>query len=323
MSKIFNSKTLPAMLLLGLTALNTAHAREATPGYWQDSYGNIVKNSYGECVRSSAWTPESATIVGCDGVTADTTPNYIRGQGSGLLAAIVMPSTAMFEFDKAELTESGKSTIESYRDKIVPELATAYAAVVVGHTDSTGDDDYNLKLSLKRAEAVRDYLVDTGADPDKLEVLGRGENDPIASNDTKEGRAENRRVEVLLLGEMRDLDTMVFPSVALFERRSWELTEGGVAYMEKERANAIEKFKRAAYVEIIGHTDDVGDDDYNQELSEKRAMSVYNYLAGTGMDVSMVVVKGMGEKSPIASNLTEEGRAQNRRVEVILLGRER
>ena len=232
-----------------------------------------------------------------------------------------MPSTALFAFDSSDLTAEGKKTIESYRQTLMPNLAEAYAGVVIGHTDSTGDAEYNQDLSQRRAKAVRDYLVNTGAPAEKLRVVGRGESEPIASNETKEGQAKNRRVEVIVIGEVRALDAMRFPSVTLFPRRSAELTPQGKQMLENQRNIARNQLARASYIEIIGHTDDVGDDAYNQDLSEQRALSVFNYLAEKGMDVSTVTVLGMGEQMPIASNNTPEGRAENRRVEILLLGR--
>jgi OOP family OmpA-OmpF porin len=64
-----------------------------------------------------------------------------------------------------------------------------------GHTDSIGSDAFNQTLSEKRAQAVKDYLVSKGVDPNRLTVKGMGEADPVATNDTPEGRAQNRRVE--------------------------------------------------------------------------------------------------------------------------------
>ena len=306
-----------------ILATSQLQARNDSPGYVEDSWGNIVRGGSGECVHTSSWKPALATIVGCDGVTLDAKVVTIPGESSGILAEIVMPSTALFAFDSAELTAQGKNTIEGYRETLMPELAEAYAGIIIGHTDSTGDAKYNQGLSLRRAEAVRDYLVKTGAPAEKLRVVGRGESEPTASNATPEGQAENRRVEVVVVGEVRALDAMRFPSVALFPRRSAELTAQGKQVLEKQRNTAREQMKRASYIEIIGHTDDVGDDDYNQDLSEQRAQNVFNYLAGTGMDVSKVVVMGMGETMPIASNSTPEGRTENRRVEVLLLGRQK
>jgi outer membrane protein OmpA-like peptidoglycan-associated protein len=191
----------------------------------------------------------------------------------------------------------------------------------VGHTDSSGDASYNQSLSLKRAESVADYLIANGTPENVVRAIGVGSAEPLVSNDTREGRAENRRVEIFVVADLRALDTMLFPSAALFERRSGSLTEQGLATLEKNRLVATDLLSRATYVEIVGHTDDVGDDAYNLALSLERAQSVSDYLVSKGLDPNKVVVTGMGESDPIASNSTPEGRAQNRRVEVLLLGR--
>jgi OOP family OmpA-OmpF porin len=91
--------------------------------------------------------------------------------------------------------------------------------------------------------------------------------------------------------------------------------------MEQNRAESRELLSRASYIEVVGHTDDVGDDAYNQELSEQRAAAVRDYLVETGVDASKIVTIGAGENSPVASNTTDEGRAENRRVDVLVLGR--
>ena len=66
---------------------------------------------------------------------------------------------------------------------------------ISGHTDSVGSDDTNIQLSQRRAEAVADYLVKAGISPEHLNAVGYGKTRPIASNDTEEGRAQNRRIE--------------------------------------------------------------------------------------------------------------------------------
>jgi OOP family OmpA-OmpF porin len=168
---------------------------------------------------------------------------------------------------------------------------------------------------------VSDYLVSTGVSAEKLREVGRGEEEPIASNDTAEGQAQNRRVEIIAIAEPRALDTIRFPSVALFPRRSAELTDQGKGLLEKNVRDAKEMLSRATYIEVVGHTDDVGDDAYNMELSAQRAESVRGYLVAAGVDSSKIVTVGAGERMPIASNKTDEGRAENRRVEVLVLGR--
>jgi len=305
-----------------VTAANVqAQSRGQAPGYAENPEGGIVRSGSGECVRTGSWKSDDANIVGCDGVMLDVVIQVTEGEPSGLVSVIAIPAATLFAFDKADVTDEGKEALEDWRKTLRPELSEAFGAVIIGHTDSTGDAEYNMGLSKRRAEAVRDYLVATGTEADKLRVIGRGKNEPIASNDTKEGQALNRRVEVIVIGEARALDSMLFPSVALFPRRSAELTPQGKELIEQNRETALALLSRASYVEIVGHTDDVGDDDYNQELSEQRAESMRNYLVETGLDPSIIVTRGAGEKMPITTNKTPEGRAENRRVEVLVLGR--
>ena len=193
--------------------------------------------------------------------------------------------------------------------------------LVVGHTDTSGDPAHNLDLSLRRAESVSDYLVSTGVPADKLRVIGRGSKEPMVSNDTLEGRKKNRRVDIVAVAEVRALDSMMFPSVALFERRSGTLSPKGIALLDENISKARELLSRASFIEVVGHTDDVGDNAYNMALSEERANSVRDYLVSIGLDPNKIVTTGMGESMPIASNSTPEGRAQNRRVQILTLGR--
>jgi outer membrane protein OmpA-like peptidoglycan-associated protein len=72
---------------------------------------------------------------------------------------------------------------------------------VEGHTDSVGSDDYNMQLSQRRAEAVRNYFIEQGVPQDAIEAHGFGKSQPVASNDTPEGRQQNRRVELVLSGD--------------------------------------------------------------------------------------------------------------------------
>jgi outer membrane protein OmpA-like peptidoglycan-associated protein len=99
-----------------------------------------------------------------------------------------------FDFNKATI----KSDSAAILDDAVATLnkASTVNVDVVGHTDSVGSESYNQKLSERRAEAVMGYLVDHGISASRLSSSGRGESEPVASNDTKEGRYENRRVEL-------------------------------------------------------------------------------------------------------------------------------
>jgi OOP family OmpA-OmpF porin len=108
---------------------------------------------------------------------------------------IATVGSANFDFDRAELKPSGRDVLEgavkTLRDN--PSLHV----VVEGHTDSVGSDAYNQRLSERRAKAVRDYLVRQGIDASRITTRGYGKSRPVASNDTAEGRAQNRRAEIV------------------------------------------------------------------------------------------------------------------------------
>ncbi|SAK80828.1 OmpA/MotB domain-containing protein [Caballeronia catudaia] len=109
---------------------------------------------------------------------------------------VVLDGQTNFAFDSAALTPKAKVIL----DKIVSESqGTKLASVTVeGYTDSTGRDAYNVSLSQRRAQSVLDYLKGRGLDASNFSVKGYGKANPIASNATAAGRAENRRVEVTL-----------------------------------------------------------------------------------------------------------------------------
>ena len=105
-------------------------------------------------------------------------------------------ASALFDFDKATLKPEGKASLDAVGDKIQSKGATVVDVDVIGHTDSIGSEEYNQQLSLRRATSVKDYIVSKGVDASIIDVSGKGESQPVADNSTKEGRAQNRRVEV-------------------------------------------------------------------------------------------------------------------------------
>ena len=109
-------------------------------------------------------------------------------------------NAVLFDFDKAVLKPEGKEAIKSYREEARSKLSRADKVIITGHTDNKGTAAYNKKLSLRRANSVRDYLVSLGVDAKKLVVRGEGLSKPVADNKTEEGRAQNRRVEIEVVG---------------------------------------------------------------------------------------------------------------------------
>lgn len=127
------------------------------------------------------------------------------------------------------------------------------------------------------------------------------------------GDAEVRRV-----GEGIVID---FKEKVLFGFDRSDLTPNATTNLDK-LVNVLQKYPDTD-IEVIGHTDNKGTDEYNQGLSERRANSVSTYLRNHGVSSSRLTTKGMGETDPIATNDTEEGRAQNRRVEFVITANEK
>ena len=120
----------------------------------------------------------------------------IEVQREGDVIQLIMPGNITFATDSAQIASSFYAPLNN--------LATSFRSYnqnsieVVGHTDSTGAHSYNMSLSQRRAQSVADYLLAQGVDATRLSTRGMGPDQPIASNDNAEGRAQNRRVEVTL-----------------------------------------------------------------------------------------------------------------------------
>ena len=190
-----------ASIAAGLLFANTAIAHEA--GIANDSYvgaagggGHYITDSSGNCVRTGSWKVEDMTVdCGAEPPMAEAPPAP-PPPAAPTYESMNLNASALFDFNKATLKPEGKAALDDVGDKIQSKGATVVDIDVVGHTDSIGSEEYNQGLSLRRATSVKDYIVSKGVDPSIIDVSGKGESQPVADNSTKEGRAQNRRVEV-------------------------------------------------------------------------------------------------------------------------------
>jgi OOP family OmpA-OmpF porin len=170
----------------------------ANAAYVGDSSKHYITDSSGRCVRTSSWTPETATKE-CD---PELFPEVAEAPPAPppppmpVYEKHTVSATALFDFDKAVLKPAGKEAIHGIDEEIKASKTKVIDINVVGYTDSIGTEEYNQQLSVRRANAVKDYMVSEGVDPGIIDVKGMGEADPVASNATAEGRAQNRRVEI-------------------------------------------------------------------------------------------------------------------------------
>jgi len=116
-------------------------------------------------------------------------------QGEGII--VKFDSGILFDVDKTDLKSAAKSNIANLSTSLNKNPQTNI--LIVGHTDNTGSDDHNMDLSIRRAEAVKSYIVSAGVSGSRLSTQGKGESEPIADNTTADGRAQNRRVEIAIV----------------------------------------------------------------------------------------------------------------------------
>lgn len=155
------------------------------------------------CWRDSSWTPDTAN-QNCDGAVVQGTEvvTIIQQdvvQPTPTSQKVQYSADTFFDFDKATLKPAGKQALDELIRRM-GGMQSIEVVVATGYTDSTGPAAYNEKLSLRRAESVKAYMVERGVPSNLIYVEGKGEADPIASNKTREGRAENRRVEIEVVG---------------------------------------------------------------------------------------------------------------------------
>ena len=203
-------------MLFASAALATA-AGAQTVDNWRNGTGDLVwKNGTNElCWRDANWTPATAA-AGCDGaiVAPKAAPAPAPAPAAAPAAApkaapapapapaaatkVTYAADAFFDFDKSALKKEGKAKLDDLVGKV--KGINLEVIIAVGHTDSVGADAYNQKLSVRRAEAVKAYLVSKGIEKNRVYTEGKGEKQPVADNKTKEGRAKNRRVEIEVVG---------------------------------------------------------------------------------------------------------------------------
>jgi OOP family OmpA-OmpF porin len=204
-----NNISLKTVLVFAASSVLLAGAAIAHEGgmaneaYVGDSSGHYITDSAGRCVRTSSWSKELATKE-CDpelfpeevAVPAAPAPPPMPVYEKHTVSA-----TALFDFDKATLKPAGKEAIHGIDEEIKASGSKVLAVNVVGYTDSVGTEEYNQELSVRRANAVKEYMVSEDIDSGLINVKGMGEADPVASNATEAGRAENRRVEISVVLE--------------------------------------------------------------------------------------------------------------------------
>jgi OOP family OmpA-OmpF porin len=196
-----------AVVALTLSPITAAHSAACT--HVRDSAGEPVMDGSKTCVHTGTFKGEE-TEVKCGAEAPKVAevakpaepapaPAPAPAPVQAVTERITVDGNALFAVNSAALTANGKANIDTVIDKL-STFDSIDSIIVTGHTDSTGSSAYNQGLSERRAASVRDYMVSRGVDAGKISSSGKGEEEPIADNKTKAGRAENRRVEIDVVG---------------------------------------------------------------------------------------------------------------------------
>ncbi|WP_425258609.1 outer membrane protein OmpA [Rubrivivax sp. RP6-9] len=208
-----------------LAAPIAAFAQAKPIDNWRAADGTVWKNGTNElCWRDASWTPATADEK-CDGAIKPPAPapappppppvapppppapavappapapRPAPPPPAPVSEKVTFAADAFFDYAKSDVKPEAKAKMDDLVSKI--QGVNLEVIIAVGHTDSTGNAELNNKLSVARAENVKNYLVSKGIEKNRVYTEGKGDKQPVADNKTNEGRAKNRRVEIEVVG---------------------------------------------------------------------------------------------------------------------------
>ena len=174
----------------------------AAPGYVDNSGTSITRTGSGDCLHTGRWSEQNA-IAECDPEIVAARDKPVEVAIRKELKPIQLEADALFEFDSATLTDAGRGRLDEVLSQLPDQsLLQDKRTIITGFTDRLGPDEYNKKLSEKRAQAVHDYLVSRGMRDEAIDAQGLGAAQPLVSCEGKRGNAlidclaPNRRTEI-------------------------------------------------------------------------------------------------------------------------------
>jgi outer membrane protein OmpA-like peptidoglycan-associated protein len=193
-----------SMSLAGCASMNNTQRGAAVGAGTGGAIGAVIGNNTGSTARGAIIGAviggAAGAIIGrrmdrqAEEIDANVPGAEVERVGEGI--AVTFASGILFPFDSDQLVSAGQSNLRSLANTLQRYPETEL--LIVGHTDSQGSDQYNMALSLRRADSARRYLTSLGIASNRIRTEGRGEMEPVADNASESGRARNRRVEVAI-----------------------------------------------------------------------------------------------------------------------------
>lgn len=306
-----------------------AHNEPRTQGYLVDSRGELVRTGTGQCVRTGYWTPQMA-IEECD-------PDLVKKPAAPVAQAAPVQAPPperiqycttldiQFDIDRYDIPHEYEAAVDRLGAYLKKYPDTT--ALIEGHTDEVGTDEYNMQLSQHRADSVVEYLVShSGIDRSRLKAIGYGKTRPVAIGRSEEAMRMNRRIDSIIdcAMDVKEGFKPVPGHITLaaldmeFDRNRAEIKPR--YHDELARVADFMKENSGASATIEGHASNAeGTPAQAMMLSRRRAESVVNYLVDRfGIERSRLSAEGFGQTRRVAYNWSDEGRRENRRVNIYL-----
>ena len=196
--------TILAILLSGCKTMTKSQKGAVIGGTSGAVIGGVVGHSMGNTAMGAIIGAAAGGVAGgvighkmdkqAEEIAKEMGDAEVIREGEGIV--IKFKEKVLFAYDRSDLNATAKTNLDKLKNTLLKYPETNIT--VIGHTDSKGSDSYNQTLSESRATAVTNYASQNGIDKARLTAIGKGETDPIATNDTEEGSASNRRVEFVI-----------------------------------------------------------------------------------------------------------------------------
>ena len=158
----------------------------------------IVLLAFAGCASTPEQAPAPAPAPAAPKATPPAPPPAAAAPAASKPEKVTTASTVNFDFDRYVIRPDARTKLDDLVGKL--RNVTLEVVIAVGHADRLGGVAYNMKLSVRRADSVKAYLVSKGIPSSKVTTIGKGETQPVATNKTKEGRQKNRRVDIEFKG---------------------------------------------------------------------------------------------------------------------------
>lgn len=168
----------------------------------QNSAASSSKSPQVDQAPAAQQAPSPLDAPGLQPVPASAPSPAAAAAPAAVSSKVTYAADTFFDFNKSVIKSEAKAKLDDLVDKI--KAVNLEVIIAVGHTDAVGSDAYNQKLSMRRSNAVKAYLINKGVDKTRIYTEGKGEKQPVADNGTKEGRSKNRRVEIEVVGARKN-----------------------------------------------------------------------------------------------------------------------